>query len=378
MRVCVVVLNSIWYDPRVRKQINSYIENGETLFCVGYKCKRYDKEKIDAIPCPVTIVESDKRYLGHQRSPIKKYKRELSKDKRICDAIVAYRPDIIHANDLNTLAACVKAARKLKCRVIYDSHEICVENHQMKGLNQLHAALTEKYYIKNIDGMVCVSNAAADYFVNKYKIASPMVVTNCSLLSEQVVSNIKNEGFEVLNHGQYYGGRGYDIVIESVPYLKDYPNVKIALRGFGGLEESLRARAKEIGDDNVRFYPPVLVQELISAASTAHVGVAITEPTCLNFRLSVSNKLFEYASAGLPVIMSDIPEHRYLNDKYHFGIVMPQNTPQEFANAVIRLYTDKDFYDACVEGSKRLTEEVNWEREFKRLIDLERSWVNGS
>ncbi|MBQ2383520.1 MAG: glycosyltransferase family 4 protein, partial [Oscillospiraceae bacterium] len=96
------------------------------------------------------------------------------------------------------------------------------------------------------------------------------------------------------------------------------------------------------------------------------------------FRLSVSNKLFEYASAGIPVIMSDIPEHRYLNDKYHFGIILPENTPKAFAEAVIRLYTDRSLYDNCVEGARKLTREVNWETEFARLIAVERSWMDGT
>lgn len=373
-----MVLNSVWYDPRVRKQINAYIENGVDVVVVGYKCSRYDSERVADISCPVTILEIDKSYVGHLRSPFRKLQRESIKNQNICDAVLAYRPDVIHANDLDTLSACVKAAKKLKCRVIYDSHEICVENQHMKGLYKKYAALVEKRNIRKIDQMVCVSHAAAEYFAKKYRIQYPMVLTNCSLLSERIVSDKKNDGFEILNHGQYYEGRGYDIMIESLPYLREYPDIKIALRGFGKLEEFLKSRAKELGDENVRFYPKVLVEELIEKASESYVGVAITEDTCINFRLSVSNKLFEYASAGLPVIMSDIPEHRYLNDKYHFGVIISENTPEAFTAAAINLFTDKEFYNSCVVGALKLTKEVNWEYEFERLIKLERSWIDGS
>ena len=203
----------------------------------------------------------------------------------------------------------------------------------------------------------------------------PMVVTNCSLKSEQFFGKEKHDGFEVLNHGQYYAGRGYDIMVEALPLLKDYPDIKLALRGFGSLEESLRQRAKELGDENIIFYPKVLVQELIPEASKSMVGVAITEGICINFEVSVSNKLFEYASAGLPVIMSDIPEHRYLNDKYRFGIVIKDNKPETFAEAVIKLYTDKVFYEECAENAKKLSEEINWENEFSKLLDFEKSIV---
>lgn len=377
MRVCDVVLDSIWYDPRVRKQINTYIENGIELTCVGYKCERYDQEKVALIPCPVKIIEDDPRYAGKQRSFIKKLRREKTRNDRIAEAIINYRPDVIHANDLNALIPSIKAAKKLKCTIIYDSHEICVENIYVGGLYKKYLAWCEKRYVKKVDRMVCVSNATAEYFKNKYRIEKPMVVTNCSLKSEQYACEEKNDSFEVLNHGQFYEGRGYDIMVEAIPLLKDYPDVKLAVRGFGKLEERLKKRAQELGGDNFIFYPRVLVQELISSASKSRVGVAITESICLNFELSVSNKLFEYASAGLPVIMSNIPEHRYLNDKFKFGVVISENTPKAFAEAVIKLYEDRGFYNECAQNAKKLSDEINWENEFGKLIEFEKSLIAG-
>ncbi len=379
MKVCDIVLNSIWYDPRVRKQIKEYRAQGVEVCCVGLKCVRYDKEKVAQIPCPVTIVETPEKYEGKQKNPLKKVMRESVRYRDLRDAIVAYQPDVIHANDLTALIPAYMATKKLKCRLVFDSHEINVENFYNGG-QKLYAAILkhiERRLCKKVDKMVCVSHAAAEYFAKEYKIPKPMVITNCSLKSEQCIQDMKNPGFEILNHGQFYAGRGYDIMVEASRYLKDYPEIKLALRGFGVMEQQLRDRADALKADNVIFYPKVLVEELIPYASHSMVGVAMTEAICLNFKLSVSNKLFEYASAGLPVIMSDIPEHRYLNEKYQFGIIIPDNSPKTFAEAAIRLYTNKDFYKKCVEGAIRMTEEVNWETEFSRLIEFERSCVTG-
>ena len=376
MKVCDVVSNSVWYDPRVRKQLVEYINNGVEVVSVGLKDNRYEEDKMKNVPCKVVLADIDEKY----KKPLSKVEvllKEFNRVKKLREAIIAQKPDVIHANDLDTLTAACQAAKKLGCRVVYDSHEICVENHQMKGVYKKLNALCENVFIKRMDKMVCVSHAAADYFANKYGIEKPMVITNCSLKAEKTVSGEKNEGFEILNHGVYYGGRGYDIIVESSALLKDYPEIKITLRGFGAMEDELRERAKELGGENVIFYPPVLVNELIPYASRSKVGVAITENTCLNFELSVSNKIFEYASAGLPVIMSDIPEHRYLNQKYNFGIILEKNTPECFAEAAIRLYEDKEFYNECAKNAEKLSEEVNWETEFSRLIEIERSWVNG-
>ena len=376
MKVCDVVKNSIWFDPRVRKQILSY---KDTLDCevvaIGMRDLRYDEAKVENIPCEVKLAAVDEKYFSRKRTFFKKIKRELTVNRELAKLIVESNPDVIHANDLNALVPAYKAAKKLKCKLIYDSHEVFLENIGISNskLTKTVWAFWEKKLTKKINKMVCVSNAAAEYFEKKYNIEKPLVVTNCCIKAEQCISDEKNDGFEVLNHGQFYEGRGYDIMVESIPLLKEYPKIKLAVRGFGKLEETLKNRAQELGDENFRFYPKVLVEELIPMASKSKVGVAITEGFCLNFQLSVSNKLFEYAAAGLPVIMSDIPEHRYLNDKYQFGVIISENTPEAFAAAAIKLYSDKEFYKKCAENAKKLSDEINWENEFGKLIELEKS-----
>lgn len=382
MKVCDVVLNSVWYDPRVRKQLEEYKKaDGLDISCVGFKCQRYDVDKINVLPCKTVIADIDENFKGRQKNIFKKLKRERERNFAIRNAIIAEKPDIIHANDLNALIPAFMAKKKLGCKLLYDSHEINVENHKYinRKLYKFIMEKIERYILKRVDLMICVSNAAAEYFQKKYKMKNkPMVITNCALQRETLIeTSKKNEGFEVLNHGQFYEGRGYDIMVEAAPYLNDYPDIKITLRGFGTLEENLKQRAEELATNNIIFYPKVLVQELIPMAAKSHVGVAITEPICLNFKLSVSNKLFEYAAAGLPVIMSDIPEHRYLNEKYHFGIILEENTPECFAEAVKKLYLDKEFYDECAKNAKLLSAVLNWENEFNKLIQAEEELLNG-
>lgn len=380
MKICNVVLNSIWYDPRVRKQILSYKKNNCEVSCVGLKCERYNKEKVDEIPCSVELIEIPNEYKVKLNSILKKLKRERVIEDKITQAIINTSPDIIHSNDLNALIPSYRAAKVLKCKLIYDSHEVYTENHNIarNKLYSMYLKLKEKYIVKRIDKMVCVSNAAADYFEKELKIEKPLVVTNCSLKAEQYISTEKNSGFEIINHGQFYEGRGYDVMLEASSLLKEYPEIKLAIRGYGVMEEQLRKRAEELKADNFIFYPPVTVDKLIESASHSAVGVAITEAICLNFKLSVSNKLFEYVSAGLPVIMSDIPEHRYLNTKYKFGIVLENDTPQAFADAVLKLYTDKEFYNSCAENAKKLSDEINWENEFGKLINEERNMLENN
>ena len=370
MRVCDVVKDSVWYDPRVKKQLAEYVRNGVEVLAVGIKDKRYNEEEVKKLPCPVYLVDMYQK----ARGIVRKIKRETHTNKSIYRKILELKPDIIHANDLNALIPAYKAAKKLKCKLIYDTHEIFLENPWIARNKVIKFVwgFYEKRIIKKVDLVVCVSHAAGQYLQQKYKIKEPLVVTNC-IRAEQRIENdtIKSEKKEILNHGQFYEGRGYDILVDTAPLLKKYADLEVVLRGFGTLEESLKEQARKNEADNLRFAPPVKVDELIPCSSKAWVGCAITEAISINFKLSVSNKIFEYAAAGLPVIMSDIPEHRYLNDKYNLGIILAKDAPEEIYNAIDALYNDEALYYRYAENAKRLSREINWENEFGKLLNIE-------
>lgn len=370
MKVCDIVVNSVWHDPRVIKQIKEYSQDNQiSLSVVGKVDDRYNVDEINKIPADsVDIVKKPSRFF---RSIFINIYDFLSLRK----AIIRTKPDIIHANDLDALVPAFLASRKLKCKVIYDTHEIFLENNWVYSnyIYRIFWGFLESFIIKRVDAVVCVSNAAADYFKLHYNIKRPLVITNCvSRINENSLSSTKNEGFEVLLHGQFYKGRGCDVMVEAANVTKS-TDVKYALRGFGNMEKELRQYVECHKLTNVIFYPPVKTWELIEEAAKSHVGVAITIPYCLNFKLSISNKIFEYLAAGLPVIMSDIPEHRYLNDKYHFGLVLEENSPECLSEAVLKMYNDKDLYKKCTENARRISREINWENEFAKLLELEKS-----
>ena len=377
MRVCDVVMDSVWYDPRVRKQIYEYKANHVDLCVVGIEDSRTDFNEIKKLNCPVEIVS--KKAADHKlrlfNKLINKFTSFYTLNKTVSDAIVNKKPDIIHANDLDALLPSYIASKKIGAKLIYDTHEIFLENAGIVSnkLLKLFWTIIEKWCVSKVDLVVFVSHSAAEYLTKKYKIKNYIVVTNCCSKKEDYkLSDIKNSGFEVLNHGQFYEGRGYDLMLEAAQ-LSDNEDVVYCLRGFGKMEESLRGYVSEHSLDNVRFYPPVKVNELITLASMSHIGLAITVPYCLNFKLSVSNKIFEYAAAGLPVIMSDIPEHIMLNAKYNIGIILKENTPECLHSAVMKLYTDSSFYQECSRNALLMSEELNWETEFSKLICFENS-----
>lgn len=378
MRVCDIVTNPIWYDPRVRKQIEEYLADPDIqLVCVGLKNDRYNESEVKKTPCLISLVEVSKRYYRESRTILTKIFREIKIINLLKKEIIDTNANIIHANDLDALVPAYLASKKLKCKLIYDTHEIFLENNSMinNKLKKAFWSYWEKKLVKKVDKIICVSHAAAEYFEKKYAVPPPLVITNCVRKVSDKIKEIPKAGqFEALNHGLFYEGRGYETMIEAGELLKNQPGIHFVIRGLGVMEEELKSMIKSKQLTNVRMDPPVKVDELIPMAARSHVGVAITEPICLNFKLSISNKIFEYAAAGLPVIMSDIPEHRYLNEKYDFGIILDNTTPSTLADAALKLYTEPELYKRLSENARKLSEEINWENEFAKLIEIEKSF----
>lgn len=371
MKVCMLVTNSIKKDPRVRREAESAVENPDTeVVVIGCNDVNYDEKFLSRLNYKTRIYPLPVKYKQKLVSRIDKFKRMVYPTIGMYRICVEERPDVIHANDFDTLAAAVWAARKVKARVIYDSHEIYTEQPALSKYRIIKKALKviESILIKKVTAVVSVSHAAAAELKKMYKIVLPTVVTNCSVYHEENTLLKKNSTFEIVYHGIVNENRGYEEFAEAAKYTNT--EVTFVIRGYGNLIEDLKHR-KEINHmDNFRIDDPVEIPELIPYASKSMVGAVLTKPVSANYKYTVSNKIFEYVQARIPVIMSDVPEHRYLNEKYHLGIIVDEVTAEKIAEAANKFYEDKEFYQTCLENVRRAAKELCWENEFRKLYLL--------
>jgi glycosyltransferase involved in cell wall biosynthesis len=259
-----------------------------------------------------------------------------------------------------------------KAILVYDSFEICTDKmgvlKDKKAIKYVIKSI-EKYLVKRVNAMIVVSNSAADYFCREYGINPPYVVTNCPYTMNNSNSNSISNGFDVLYHGLFGRARGIEELILSAKHLKQ--GVRIILRGFGKCEKDFRRLISENNlEEKVIFAEPVKPLQVVSEAQKSHVGVVLTEPVCLNHELTVSNKIFEYLSAGLPVIMSNVSEHRLLNERYNFGVIIKNITAEDLGIVINRLREDNSLYSKLKENAINASKIFNWEKESEKLLQM--------
>src|SRR5262249_36659143 len=109
-------------------------------------------------------------------------------------------------------------------------------------------------------------------------------------------------------------GRGLEQVITAMGRARK--PIKLAIRGsdFLGYSAVLRALAAKAGvADAVSFLPPGPPDEMARFAAEHDVGLACEIGSPPNRAISLTNKIFVYLLAGIPVLLSDTPAQRALS-----------------------------------------------------------------
>jgi len=314
------------------------------------------------------------------------------------DTIKQYEIEIVHVHDLPMVKTVVSVAKKFDIPIIADLHENYPEGlrawrkekipWKSKILNLASPVWRwkrlERSVLQRVDRIITVVDEAKEHYINDCG-AQPekiTVVMNAEDLDEfgnleidqSLVTKYKNN-FVVSYIGGFGPHRGIDTAIKSMPkILKEIPDAKLLLVGGKGSEEyekELRKLCKELKvENNVEFTGWVnfsLVPSYIALSDVCLVPHHASGHT----NTTIPHKLFQYMAMRKPVIVTDCKPLKRIVEECDCGIVVPSGDYNEMAEAVIRLYRDREYARKLGENGRRAVEEkYNWENEAKKLCGL--------
>ena len=172
----------------------------------------------------------------------------------------------------------------------------------------------------------------------------------------------------VLYQGGLQPGRGLEDLVAAVPAL---PPCHLVFIGGGRLLARARGHGRRAGPRGfVHFLPTVPLAELLAWTASADIGVQPIRNTCLNHLSTDSNKLFEYAMAGLPVVASDFPEIRRVVSENDIGLLFDPETPGALAAALGRLVADAELRSRLAGNARASARALSWEAQEAGLVGL--------
>ena len=120
--------------------------------------------------------------------------------------------------------------------------------------------------------------------------------------------------------------------------------------------------------ENIHFHDPVGPDSLCEFTGSADLGICLIEDLCLSYKFCLPNKFFEYAMAGLPILVSDLPEMRKLVEEYDCGVVCESLTPDGIVNGLKKLLS-KDLVKLG-KNARKMAEDHSWDVQEEKLLGL--------
>jgi glycosyltransferase involved in cell wall biosynthesis len=160
-------------------------------------------------------------------------------------------------------------------------------------------------------------------------------------------------------------GRGIQVLLNAFE-ARPTADAVIVFMGFGALKEMIESYA--LSNENIFFVPAVSYAEIPLYTGSADVGVNSVEPTCLSYKYSLPNKLFEYIQSEIPVLTNPLPDCVTLVNEYKVGKVIPTWNAESINEAVNDLLKeDLSVYLPHLKSAKKV---LNWEVEEQVLLSV--------
>lgn len=291
--------------------------------------------------------------------------RTLDYYRRAIGLIGAWRPSLVHCNDYNTMWVGV-AARLLGSTVIYDAHELWPDRNQ-RTEPRWWLLLCEALFVRIAHRVTATSPGHAAVIARRYRVPLPQVIRNIPERVGRRPTDPTREPGLVVYDGAVTTNRGLEQAIKSLPSV---PRIRLRAIGPGRVEYRARlvALARDLGvEGRVEFAAPVPPDRVIGAIAAAELGLALIQPSCLSYALSLPNKVFEYVAAGLPILATDLPVLGPFVRDHGLGLVANPDDAEDLACKLEKLVQPETnhSYRTAVRRARR---ELDWKRESRALI----------
>jgi len=372
-----IILNSFRYESRILKETASLMRSGlvrHVYIAALHEDGLKEHEEID-----------NRRTVWRARLNTRKWPRvfivQLIKYLEFCVRVIRYarmkNVKLVNIHNLGLLPLGVFVKWLCSARLVYDAHELETECHWVRGLQQVFSRHVERIFIKYADLVIVVSDGINAWYREKYGLTNIVTVLNCPEFQKPERSkvlyhelNIPEDVKIVIYQGMLIRGRGLEELLKIFAGYGDDKHV-LVLMGYGELEPLIKEYADS--HSNIYFHKAVAPAEVLKYTCSADVGISFIEDISLSHHWCLPNKLFQYIMAGLPVIVSNLPEMRRVVTENQIGIVLDEITFQSLRRALDQLAPVND--KALTANLKRLGMLYSWQNQERVMINSYKKYI---
>ena len=394
--VCIVTSGSLASNPRVLKEAGALREAGyevTTLICDYSKAlHEADDALVAEVPWKVIRVPrpSGERYRGAVARLAAHAFDKAALAVPLAIAAAAYggpagvlrraaldiEADLYIAHYVVALPAAAAAARSHGGMMGFDAEDF----HSGEG-GESEAETFRMKLVRRIEGALLPTcrhvTAAAPLISAAYRKAygiSPTTLLNVFplMMAPDAPSPASSGGLRAYWFSQTVGlDRGLQSFLQAMARAK--AKITLDIRGSDRWRhgETLLALARDLGiGDRVKLLPVAAPEEMVRLAALYDLGLSLETNVTENRRLCLTNKIFTYLLAGVPVVMSDTPAQSALApDLGAAAELVALGEPQAMADALDRLAEPAVLAEAKATAWRLGHARYNWDKEKILLLE---------
>ena len=289
----------------------------------------------------------------------------------------AWKPDWIYASDLLAAPVALALRALTGARVVYHEHDAPSREHPSWAIRQCLAARLRLLHQAVI---VVTPNAERSANLSALGGGRPVFTAwNCPLRppAEAPGRGRSGGGLRLMYRGSINAERLPRSVIDALAQAGSGVTLGIAgyeTVGSRGYVASLEARARELGiADRVRAYGVLSAAETVGACAESDVGLALMPAGSLDENMrhmtGASNKVFEYWSARVVPLVSDLPDWRSSFVDPGYALACDPARPEAIASVLIWAEAHRGELRAIAARAwERLQTDWNYETQFAPVL----------
>ncbi len=368
-------------DPRVRRAAEALTQKGYDIDLICLKRKeQLPKETINNVKITRMPLERGKR------RPLR-WMFEYIASLAYCTAYLTIKQptkkyQVIHIHTLpDFLVFSAITPKILGAKIILEMHEAMPEIYATRLKKSMNSTtvkiikIIEKASIKFADKIITVSDPIKQVFIQRGvpedKITVVMnVPEKTSYPKTTKPNNLKNK-FIIIFPGQVTPTRGVDTLIEAIQQTK-IPGIYLTIYGEGEYLNTIKKIIKKKKlEKRVYLGGKIPSDQVPEKISIADIGVIPSKSTPIS-ELGVSNKIFEYAFAEKPIIVSKRKAISQIMTDKEVYFFQPGNA-KELAQQIQHIYENPKEATQKAKNVKEKSKQYAWPTMKKRLYNCYKS-----
>ena len=233
-----------------------------------------------------------------------------------------------------------------------------------------------KYMMRLSDSIIVVTPQLKNWVIKEIGNRDIYVIPNGADV-EHFFPDAQNDFHIDKDYAIFFGAlavwQGIEDILKATKEDQWPDNLLLVIAGEGMKEDEVIRYEKD--NENIKYLGVVPYQMIPGLIAESVASFACMNNVDQRSDTGLSPiKLFESLACGVPVIVTELPGLSNFVKENDCGVIVPLNSPKSIADAVNKLYGDKEFRNRLAEnGLNIVTKEHSW---YQRAVDTDQIILN--